>query len=175
MHFKERLCLAFTAITFSTAGLLLIILAVPFVSFDNIRTGLNFLEGNIILVLSGAFFLTISILMFLAALKKKRSSRYIKQVGQLGEVRISFSAIESLVMKEGYQNRGIEEIKTKIIPGKAGLNIALRLTVLPGTNIPETTEKLQVLMKNYLEEMTGAIISEVKVLVEKVTPRTNPV
>ncbi|PKM79970.1 MAG: hypothetical protein CVU88_05025, partial [Firmicutes bacterium HGW-Firmicutes-13] len=143
MNYRERVYLAFIAVFLSMAGIGLIILGVPLVSFDYIRTSLELLQGNILLILPGVFFLIVSVLLFFEVFKKKKSIKFISQGSPLGEVRISFSAVESLVLKIGYRKRGIKDIKTKIVQGQDGLTILLKLIVLPDTNIPEITEKLQ--------------------------------
>ena len=92
----------------------------------------------------------------------------IVQMGPLGEVRVSFKAVENLVLKAARGSKGVQEVKTRIQNTERGLVIYLRAVSAPDQNIPQVTAELQQLVKNYVEESTGVTVAEIKVLIENV-------
>ncbi len=171
MKSKERFILALISLFLLAVAIALILTAIPLIPLDNIRTGLEMMYGNILFVVVGIVLFIISLTIFSGAFNKGKLDRYVSQGGSHGEIRISFSAVESLILRVSRGNRQIKEIKTKITTGQGGLTILLKVVVLPETNIPEMIGNLQEAIKEHIEEMIGITVSEVKVLVEKVSAK----
>ncbi len=87
--------------------------------------------------------------------------------GENGTVEITLEAIDTLVQKSA---RGFSEIKdclSKVIATDFGdLVIGLRLHLMPDTDIPELTSRVQGEIKSYVETLSGITVREVKVIVE---------
>lgn len=98
----------------------------------------------------------------------KKQPGTVLQAGELGEVRITLIALENMVLRVIQQSRGIRGSRRKVVSTPQGLVVYLQVKVLPDQNLPELTGELQGRVKNYLEEITGIIVSEVKVNVENI-------
>jgi uncharacterized alkaline shock family protein YloU len=87
----------------------------------------------------------------------------------LGQIHITVEALENMVLKTGYQIAGIKELKPRIILADNGTTVVLKAIVFSDLNIPEITDKLQLKVKDYLAEVAGIEVREVKVLVTNIT------
>jgi len=85
---------------------------------------------------------------------------------ELGEVRISFQAIESMVLTASRKIKGVLEVNTQIDSSEQGLIIYLRIKTIPDLPIPGLVGSLQEEVRRYVQEISGASVAEVKVLVE---------
>jgi len=87
---------------------------------------------------------------------------------EIGEVRISFKAVESMVMAAARKVNGIREVTTRIDAVGQGLIVYMRIKTIPDIPIPGLAGELQVKVRDYVQENSGTNISEVKVLVENI-------
>lgn len=135
-------------------------------------TTLERLSGEAAAGIAAGFFILIAIIFFLAASLRRPSGksevRSIVQFNELGEVRVAFAAIENMVLRISRQVKGIRETETRILYTDQGLDIFLKLKVLPDMQIPALVDELQGRVKDYVEDITGASVAEVKVLVENI-------
>ena len=111
----------------------------------------------------GALLISISILYaahLLSGIFKKEKG--ILFDGKSGVTTVSFSAIEDIVKRTGSQFLDIREIKPRVVVKKKGLDVSLNVAFYSGVNIPELTERMQLLIKDQLRDMLG-IEGEIKV------------
>jgi uncharacterized alkaline shock family protein YloU len=87
---------------------------------------------------------------------------------EIGEVRISFKAIESMVLAAARKVNGIREVTTRIDAVEQGLIIYMRVKTIPDMPIPGLAAELQTKVRDYVQQNSGTNISEVKVLVENI-------
>jgi len=87
---------------------------------------------------------------------------------EIGEVRISFKAVESMVLAAARKVNGIREVTTRIDAVEQGLIVYIRVKTIPDIPIPGLAGELQTKVRDYLQENSGTNISEVKVLVENI-------
>lgn len=99
--------------------------------------------------------------------KNQQQSSLIKS-GEIGEVYMSFEAINNLIIKASYNIKGVREVKPKIKVMAEGISIQLNIIVGHDVNIPQITLDLQNKVSEYLQEYGGINVIEVKVYVEKV-------
>ena len=85
---------------------------------------------------------------------------------ELGMIRVSTSTLDSLTLKAVRSFQEVKEVKSLVVPEMDQVRIRLRLLVMPGVNIPDLTQKIQLEVKSYVEEHAGIIVSEVMVLVD---------
>lgn len=90
------------------------------------------------------------------------------RVGEFGEVYITLSALENMVLRVVQRTRGIRDSSRSVIHTPQGLVVYLRVKVLPDQNLPDLTGELQNSVKTYLEESTGMFVNEVRVSVESI-------
>lgn len=89
-----------------------------------------------------------------------------------GRVTISLSAIEDFIRRSSTHIHELKELRADVKATKKGININLRVVVYSDANIPETTERIQSILKNKVQEMLG--IEEpvnIKVHIAKIATR----
>ena len=84
------------------------------------------------------------------------------------EIRISFKAVENMVLTASRKVKGIREVNTRIDSVEQGIVIYMRIKVLPDIAIPGLVNELQARVKEYVQEITGSNVAEIKVLVENI-------
>jgi len=167
---REKLVLTLIAIIIIASGIILALVSVPLLPFRYIIDYVELMVRNPFLgILLSAFLVVLALLLLIKGFKRDKESKYFSQEGSGGEVRVSFSTLESLVHRVCSSRREIKNLKTKIALREGNLEILIRMSVLPDTNIPDLIEELQDSVKNYLEEMTGFTIGEVKIMVDTVS------
>jgi len=72
-----------------------------------------------------------------------------------GQVTVSLSAIEDFVKKSVHQFAEVKELRSNVTANKRGINIECMATIFSDSNIPQTTEKVQSLVKSKVQEMLG--------------------
>jgi len=88
-----------------------------------------------------------------------------------GQVTVSLSAIEDFVKKSVHQFADVKELRSNVTANKRGINIECMATIFSDSNIPQTTEKIQSLVKSRVQEMLG--VEEpinIKINVIKISP-----
>ncbi len=113
------------------------------------------------------FIFALSAVIFSLCSGKRLKS--VSKQGELGEYRISFVAFENLVFQSTEKIKGIRETKTRLFYDEKGLSIYLRVVVLPDVKIPELVAEIQQTVQDYLEEISGVTIAEIKVLVDSIS------
>lgn len=101
-------------------------------------------------------------------LPPRKQPETVLRVGELGEVRISLEALENMVLRVVQQNRGIRGSSRRVHATPHGLVVHLRIKAAADQNLPELTGALQAGIKEYLEEATGIVVSEVRISVENI-------
>lgn len=89
--------------------------------------------------------------------------------GQLGDVRVSLRAVESLVYRVVRQERGVRDSEVKLRHHPEGLSIGVHLVVEPDVPIPSLSGMLQRRIAEYVHETAGIPVTEVRVLVRNVS------
>lgn len=87
----------------------------------------------------------------------------------LGQIKISLPALENLILRCAKNVEGIRDIKPILQNNKGNLLIKLSTQVAPDVKIPEVSEELQKVVKDYLKRTAGINVQEIKVLVNKVS------
>lgn len=98
----------------------------------------------------------------------KKEGGSIVSFSEMGELRISFKAIENMVITASKRIKGLRDVNTRISSTEQGLIIYLRIHTLPDLPIPSMVSELQEKVREYVEDISGATVSEVKVLVEDI-------
>lgn len=168
MTTRERLYLGLLALIFAAAGVALGAVAIAYLPLALLQTSLEAVYGNRnFIVLAGVMVLLAGVLL-IASLRRRQCVETISQQGPLGEVRVCFKAVESLVLKASRRVKGIREIKTKIVFSGNGIVIFLRAVIYSEQLIPQLTAELQAVVKEDVEKVTGSNVAEVKVMIENI-------
>ncbi len=160
MRFLGFLLSVFFMFLFIAFGLLLLGIAInETIVFPRIDLVMDYMihdfQARLITGIVGAILVLISFSPLRAMLGTMQREKTITFDSPDGEVQITTSAVEDLVRRIGSDLLGIKEIKPRIVSTRKGLEILSRVTFYSDVNIPETAEKLQILVKRRLQEMLG--------------------
>lgn len=161
---------------FAIIGGLLIALSFDLLTLQNITDLLQqmFQFQNIHLFIGGfgLFLVIASIFTAQISLGKMQREKTIAFNNPDGQVTVSLSAIEDFVRKLASNMSEIRDLRSNVIAGKKGVEINIRVSLWADTNIPESTESIQGIIKNRIQQMLG--IEEpivVKVFVTKIVQK----
>lgn len=172
MNARERLYLIIFALLLGAMSVLVGGAALSLYPREVLLTTVAAVYGHLEYVLLSVLLLALAVWAFFKGVRHKDVVESLSQPGPLGEVSISFKAIENLVLKAARNVNGVREIKTRIVYTEPGLVIYLRITTLPDEKIPQLTAELQTAVKEYVESSTGSTVAEIKVLIENVVSDT---
>lgn len=88
---------------------------------------------------------------------------------EIGKVDITLDALDNLVNNIAMEQEGVVSIDNRLKASEEGLLIDLQAEIYPSNSIPEITNSLQQLVKSYIEDTTGVLVAEVKVLVDEIS------
>lgn len=103
----------------------------------------------------GGFFVLLGILAPYRLAKALSGARVIAFQNSEGEVTVSLSAIEDYIRKIGRNIVGIKDVRSRVAVSKKGVEIKVSAAVAASANIPEVTERLQMEIKNKVQNMLG--------------------
>ncbi len=174
MSLKARLITGLLTLVLLAAGIFLIGLYLDLIDVSG--TGLEQWEGRSETGIAGGVVLVLALVLGLVSISRRSAekgsgagkSRYIMRYNEIGEVRISFDAVENMILKVSRQTKGIRETETKVEASEQGLLVFIKVKIMPDLPIPDLAGELQTRVKEYLEELTGTVVAEVKVLVENI-------
>ncbi|MDN5346905.1 MAG: hypothetical protein PWP65_469 [Clostridia bacterium] len=177
MNVWERALLALYIFVTGLAALFFLTVAAGWqLALNYLQLVLSWPDYRLILgVASGIVFLVAARFLWagLAILRPRSDSdQALIQTTDLGEVRLTMPALESMVVRAARQIKGIREVKVrlKVLPG--GLAVMLELTVLPDRSLPPLAQEAQEAVRRYLSEIAGLEVLEVRVLVSGLTPES---
>lgn len=159
MKILSGLLLFFYTMIFLTIGAFLVAVSLNLVGQDMIIETVNtiYSTANIRLVLglSGILLVFISILVVQLAMGKIRREKTIAFENPDGQVTIALSAIEDFIKRAMKHLPEVKELRPNVKAGKKGIRIINRVTLFSDVNIPETTEKIQNMVKTRVQDMLG--------------------
>lgn len=123
---------------------------------------------TVIYAVVGVLLLIALILLLVGPKPGKKVGNAVLKGSEFGEVLISIPAVENMVLRVVQQTKGIKDGSRKVIYTPDGLVVRIVINVMPDVSLPDLIKELQSKTKEYLEEITGITVSEVKVLVENV-------
>jgi uncharacterized alkaline shock family protein YloU len=141
--------------------------------FDNIVEYMDkhILESDHARILLFAFaliFLVISLVFLLSGFKSNKDKKSISKYTNIGEIKISLNAIESIALSASRKLNGIRETKAYVSKMADGVSINIKVVIFGDVNVPILSEDIQVKVKNSVEETTGIKVNDVRVTVENI-------
>lgn len=94
------------------------------------------------------------------------------QSNELGYLRISVDTIENLALKAASRTRGVKDLRARIEPSNAGIEITIRCVVDGESPIPAMSEEIQNAVKQQVYEITGVPVVTVSVFIANVSQST---
>jgi len=129
---------------------------------------------EILWILTGLFVM-IGARLFWKGLVVERKKQAVVQDGELGDVRVSLPAIESLAEKVVSPIKGVRDVRARVVSAPKGINMQMKITVAPDINVPELSKDIQQQVRDNILNVAGIAVHEVRVAVESFTSRKNRV
>lgn len=124
-------------------------------------------SNRIIVGIAAIGLLVIAILTLISSFKFETKPISISvQKTLVGEVTITVAAIKVIILKAIKKIEGIKEVKTSVSSNAQGLIVNLHIMIDPELSVPETTKKIQDIVKQYLEEIGGLPVAEIRIMVD---------
>jgi len=159
MRFLGGLTLFFYTMVFLMVGGLLISVALNLVSQESVLEILNTIyatpNARLVMGITGFLIIFISVMVVQVTVGKIQREKTIAFENPDGQVTISLSAIEDFIKRALKQLPEVKELKPFVRAGKKGITIVNRVILFSDINIPETTEKIQNLVKTRVQDMLG--------------------
>lgn len=127
----------------------------------------NYYPSVLIIILSLIFLLP-AIVCIIFVFKTKKDKKAVSKYTNMGEVKISFTTLEDIVLNTARQFNEIRNITTSITKSKDDIGVTIKAVVLPEVCIPALSEQIQLSVKNAVEDNTGIIVEGVRVHIQSV-------
>jgi hypothetical protein len=139
------------------------------VPLEFVWTSLHTTNGRWVFGLIGGVFFVVSIRLLYFAFRRTSTSRMLIHDTALGQVDITFGAIENLVERVGHHLDGIRDIRPTVAANDDGISVKLVIGVSPDTNVPQLADELQNNIKRYVRRVVGLPVTNVDVHVRDIT------
>lgn len=162
-----RIILVFLGLVFIGSALFLV--AVNYNLFPGLPVYLPVWATETIILVAGSVLLLLALIFLVFGLRSsKKIGNAVLKGSEFGEVMISIAAIENMVLRVVQQTQGIKDVARHVQYTPDGLVVRIRIRVMPDISLPGLISDLQSKTKEYLEDITGIVVYEVKVMVENI-------
>jgi uncharacterized alkaline shock family protein YloU len=159
MRILSGLTLFFYTLIFLLVGALLIVISLDLIPreiiVDNLTMVYETPNVRLALGITGLLIILISFTVVNITMGKIQREKTIAFENPDGQVTISLSAIEDFIKRALKQLPEVKELRPSVKAGKKGIQIVNRVTLFSDINIPETTEKIQNIVKSRVQDMLG--------------------
>jgi len=159
MRILSGLTLFFYTMVFFIVGGALIVVAFNVVPQDLITDAIAMIYASsntrMAIGFVGALLIFISILVVQITVGKMHREKTIAFENPDGQVTISLTAIEDFIKRALKELPEVKELRPSVKAGKKGIKIINRVTLYSDINIPETTERIQNIVKTRVQDMLG--------------------
>jgi uncharacterized alkaline shock family protein YloU len=125
-------------------------------------------NASILLFVVELIFFGLSMTFLLSGMKSSPEKRAITRITNIGEIRISLNAIETIALNATKKISGIKETKAFVKKHGDSVVIFIRYIAMSDINLPALGEDIQVKVKKTVEDMTGTKVHEVTASAENV-------
>ncbi|MGE5559903.1 MAG: alkaline shock response membrane anchor protein AmaP [Chloroflexota bacterium] len=172
MGILDRIVLELMVIGLAILAAMAILMAIGWwMPLDQLQMALSAANGRWLVGLIGLVYLIGSARFIWYGFARRRyPSQTLTQDTELGEVRVSLGAVESLVKKVAHQVRGVRDIRAWVGKNSAGgIDVEITVVVSPESNIPSLSDQIQTSIRDYVHNVVGVTVGQVKVLVENIS------
>jgi len=123
-------------------------------------------NARIILGAAFAVIFLISFRLFIENFDKEGQTISTIKETPLGEVRITLSTLEGLVVRSAGRVKGVREVKPRLKITKEGLMVFVNTSISPEVSMPLVSDELQQVVKDTLEQIAGVKIAQIKIFID---------
>lgn len=118
--------------------------------------------------ITALLFFALSIMFLLSGVRRSKDKKAVSKQTDIGEIRISLNSIENIASNAARRSSGIKESKTLVRNSEEGVEIELRVVVMPDISIPVISEEVQGRVKKSVEDASGIAVKNVRVIVDSI-------
>ncbi|MGI6587794.1 MAG: alkaline shock response membrane anchor protein AmaP [Peptococcia bacterium] len=171
--FKVRFITGLLSLGYIFVSILFICIALGwFALIDYLDFFLIDLNNRWILGLVSFFIFILTFTLFLSCFKIKSDKLTTIHQTALGQIDITLSALELLVLKAAKKIPGIQEVKPILKLTENNISVLLKVQVNPDVNIPQITAELQHAVKDYLLQTSGTSLQKIEIQVTQINMDT---
>ena len=168
MGILDRILLLLCIVTFALLMLSTVLAAFTIVPLEWLDDALALLYGHWEAAAVAAIFFLASVRLLFTGMTSGEPRDTMLCQTENGQVRVAISAVRSLVERTARQIKGVKQTKIRLENSRQGMNIYLRIVVLPDLIVPELTAELQQRVRSTLQETLLAEVHDIQVLVEEI-------
>lgn len=131
--------------------------------FADGATGLRIALFSVALI-----FFAMSLIFLLSGVKSNKDKKAVSKHTNIGEIRISMNSIENIALNASKKAGGVKESRTMVQKAEDGVDVEVRIVVMPDLSIPAISEDVQGRVKKSVEEASGIAVKNVKVIVDSI-------
>lgn len=124
---------------------------------------------KLIMFCIGLLLLILSLYFIAIIFRTRREKKSVNKVTDIGEISISLMSLENIALSATKKLDGISGTKAIVSRQDKNVAITIRTHVYPDINIPSLSEKIQSIVKNAVEDISGIAVNSVRVFVESIT------
>lgn len=159
MRFLGGLTIFFYTLVFLIIAALFIVVAMNIIPqelvIDTVTAIYASTNTRLVLGITGALLILISAMVVQITVGNIKREKTIAFENPDGQVTISLTAIEDFIKRALKQLPEVKELRPTVKAGKKGIKITNRVTLFSDINIPETTERIQNIVKSRVQDMLG--------------------
>ncbi|MEW6308224.1 MAG: alkaline shock response membrane anchor protein AmaP [Bacillota bacterium] len=129
-------------------------------------------EGRLVTGIVGAVWLIVSLRFLWYGFSRRQSSQTVVHETALGEVRVSVGAVRNLVSRVARQVKGVRDVRANVRHTPQGIEAEVQLVISPEASVPEVSDEVQKSVRNYVKNVVGVGVTEVRVYVENISNET---
>jgi len=176
MKFFKILGITIYTVVFLLMGGILIALSMNLLPSEELLNAISYIysDPNVRLSLGvvGSIFILGGLLTAQISLSRMQMEKTIAFENPEGQVTVSLTAVEDFIKKSVRELMEVKEMRANVTASKKGINIACKATIFADSNIPETTERIQSIVKSRVHEMLGVEESiNIKIHITKISSR----
>ena len=159
MRVISGITLFFYTVVLLAVGGFLVVTALNIIPQESITETVSMIYATnnvrLVLGLTGILLIFICLIVVQIAMGKIQREKTIAFENPDGQVTIALSAIEDFIKRAIKQMPEVKELKPNVRASKKGIIIVNKVTLFSDVNIPETTEKIQNIVKSRVQDMLG--------------------
>lgn len=126
-------------------------------------------ESRLMVGIAALLLMAATLGVFMSMLKREpQLEQVVVKQGLQGEIAITVPAIKVLIMKAIKQIEGVRDIRPNVAQSAEGLIISLHMAINPELSVPELSQRIQSTVKQYLQEIGGLQVAEIRLLVDDI-------
>lgn len=167
--FKERFTVGILSLGYIFISILFLSLALGWYEpIDAFKLFLMDFNNRWILGLSSFLVFLLTFILFINNFKAKPIKFTSIHKTALGQIDITLSSLEQLVLKAVKKVPGIQEVKPVLKLSNDNLSILLKIQVDADLNLPQIMAELQHVVKDYLLQTSGTSVQDIRIQVAKI-------